>query len=104
MLFTRAPFSMMSPLVGSSSPAISRKSVDLPQPEGPTKTMNSPSSMARSTPWITSTGPKAFLDVSQFKRVGHFSPVVAMPVVMNRCSQTKTSVIGISDTTVIARM
>ena len=32
----------------SSSPAISRSSVDLPQPDGPTKTTNSPSAMSRS--------------------------------------------------------
>ena len=34
--------------VVSSRPAISRSSVDLPQPDGPTKTTNSPSSMSRS--------------------------------------------------------
>ena len=32
-----------SPAVMSSRPAISRSSVDFPQPEGPTKTTNSPS-------------------------------------------------------------
>ena len=35
---------------------------------------------------------------------GHLSPVVAMPVVMKRWSQTKTSVTGRSETTVMARM
>jgi hypothetical protein len=45
------------PPVISSSPAIIRRSVDLPQPEGPTKTMNSPCRISRSTPWITSTAP-----------------------------------------------
>ena len=34
----------------SSSPAIMRSSVDLPQPDGPTKTMNSPDLMSRSMP------------------------------------------------------
>ena len=34
-----------SPAVISSSPAIMRSSVDLPQPDGPTKTTNSPSSI-----------------------------------------------------------
>src|SRR5271166_6554654 len=38
-----------------------RKSVDLPQPEGPTKTANWPSSMLRSTPLMTLTAPNAFL-------------------------------------------
>jgi hypothetical protein len=32
-----------------------RSKVDLPQPEGPTITTNSPSSMAALTPWMTST-------------------------------------------------
>jgi hypothetical protein len=34
------------PEVTSSSPAIRRSSVDLPQPDGPTKTTNSPSSIS----------------------------------------------------------
>jgi hypothetical protein len=38
-----------------------RNSVDLPQPDGPTSTTNSPSPMSTSTPWITSVAPKAFL-------------------------------------------
>ena len=33
----------------SSSPAIMRSSVDLPHPEGPTRTMNSPECTVRST-------------------------------------------------------
>src|SRR3984893_17144123 len=40
----------MSPEVTSSSPAIMRKVVLLPQPEGPTKTTNSRSAMSRSIP------------------------------------------------------
>src|SRR3954467_4028415 len=39
----------MSPLVMSSSPTIIRSSVDLPQPDGPTRIMNSPSAMSRLT-------------------------------------------------------
>ena len=34
-----------------------RISVDLPQPEGPTMTMNSPSLTSMSMPWITGTLP-----------------------------------------------
>ena len=37
-----------------------RRSVDLPQPEGPTNTTNSPELTARSMPWITSTAPYDF--------------------------------------------
>src|SRR5688572_30129855 len=41
----------MRPASISSSPAMQRSKVVLPQPEGPTKTMNSPASMSRSMPW-----------------------------------------------------
>src|SRR5262249_61126299 len=49
------------PDVMFSSPAIMRSRVDLPHPDGPTSTTNSPSSMRTSTPWMTSIAPKAFL-------------------------------------------
>src|SRR6185437_7736099 len=45
----------ISPSVTSSRPAAIRRSVDLPQPEGPTKTTNSPSAMSKSTSRITLT-------------------------------------------------
>src|ERR671910_2947916 len=44
----------------SSRPEIMRSNVDLPQPDGPTKTTNWPSSMVRSTPRTTSVPPKRF--------------------------------------------
>src|SRR5262249_33551313 len=59
-LTTRSPM-QISPEVMFSSPAIIRSRVDLPHPEGPTSTTNSPSSMRTSTPWMTSIAPKAFL-------------------------------------------
>ena len=52
---TRWPSIRMSPLVASSRPQMMRSSVLLPQPEGPTKTQNSPSRTSRSTPGITVT-------------------------------------------------
>src|SRR5215831_4961425 len=54
---TLAPIEMV-PAEISSRPAIMRSSVDLPQPEGPTSTQNSPSSTATSTPYRTSVEPK----------------------------------------------
>src|SRR5262245_33339004 len=39
-------------------PASRKRLVDLPQPDGPRSATNSPSSMARSMPGSTSTGPK----------------------------------------------
>ncbi len=40
---------MTSPSVSSSRPATIRSSVDFPQPEGPTSTMNSPSAISIET-------------------------------------------------------
>src|ERR1700728_2143316 len=45
-LTTRSPIRMVPWLI-SSSPAIIRRAVDFPQPEGPTRTMNSPSWISR---------------------------------------------------------
>jgi hypothetical protein len=53
---TSFPMAISPPVIGSS-PAIIRRSVDLPQPEGPTKTQNSPSATSRSMPLMTSTAP-----------------------------------------------
>src|SRR5262245_46093641 len=58
-LTTRSPMTI-SPLVISSSPAIMRRSVDLPQPDGPTSTQNSPSAIATSTPRMTCVDPNHF--------------------------------------------
>ena len=54
LLTTRPPMSISPPVI-SSSPATMRSSVLLPQPLGPTMTMNSPSGMSALTPWITFT-------------------------------------------------
>src|SRR6185312_6217446 len=56
---TRPPIAIVPPPI-SSRPAIIRSSVDLPQPEGPTSTQNSPSAMSTSTPRITWVEPKYF--------------------------------------------
>src|SRR6266702_1686222 len=52
-LTTRPPISTI-PALGRSSPATMLSSVDLPQPDGPTRTVNSPLSMSRSIPFNTS--------------------------------------------------
>ena len=54
---TTVPPIAISPEEISSSPAIIRSSVDLPQPDGPTNTTNSPERISRSIPWITSLSP-----------------------------------------------
>ena len=55
--FIRCPSISSVPPVIDSSPAIIRSSVDLPQPEGPTKTTSSPFSMSRLMSRRTLTGP-----------------------------------------------
>ena len=55
-LTTRPPIEISPPEI-ISRPAIIRRSVDLPQPEGPTRTTNWPSSMSTLTPCMTCTEP-----------------------------------------------
>src|SRR3954469_9506956 len=57
-LFTTRPPIRTSPPEISSRPAIMRSKVDLPQPEGPTSTQNSPSAIDTSTPCTTCVEPK----------------------------------------------
>src|SRR5260370_19135146 len=56
---TSAPSIRMRPDVTSSSPAIRRSNVDLPQPDGPTKTTNSPSAISRLMSGIAANSPNA---------------------------------------------
>src|SRR3954463_2129637 len=60
-LTTRSPI-FRTPREMSSSPATIRSAVVLPQPDGPTRTMNSPSSIARSRP-LTAVVPSAYVFV-----------------------------------------
>ena len=53
-VLTTLPPIEISPEVMSSSPAIMRSRVDLPQPDGPTRTTNSPSAISTVTPCSTS--------------------------------------------------
>src|SRR5216684_1239506 len=55
---TSRPPIRISPDVGSSSPAIIRRSVVLPEPEGPRRTRNSPSRLSRSTLTTAPTFPR----------------------------------------------
>src|SRR5438309_9810480 len=59
LLTTRSPIEMV-PEVMFSRPASIRNKVDLPQPEGPTSTTNSPSSIGIDTPCKTSKLPNDF--------------------------------------------
>src|ERR1700735_768945 len=54
---TSLPSMRISPSLTLSRPAIMARSVDLPQPDGPTSAMNSPVFASRSMPLRTSTEP-----------------------------------------------
>ena len=57
MLLTTLPPMVICPEVMSSSPAIIRSKVDLPHPEGPTSTTNSPSAISSEMSLSTVTSP-----------------------------------------------
>ena len=68
----------ISPSLGSSSPAIMRIVVVLPQPEGPRKTTNSSSAMSRSTSRTPQSSPQRFwMPFSSIRAMRVFSEVVA---------------------------
>ena len=56
---TRSPIAIVPPVTGSR-PATILSKVDLPQPDGPTSTTNSPSAMSTLTPCKICTAPNAF--------------------------------------------
>src|SRR2546428_13775307 len=60
MSLTTLPSMAIVPPEISSRPASMRNSVDLPHPDGPTSTMNSPSWMSKPMPWMTLVLPKVF--------------------------------------------
>ena len=71
---TCLPSMRISPEETSSSPATMRKAVVLPQPDGPTKIMNSPSSIRRLRPSTALTpSPKLFETLS--------NSMTAMPMI-----------------------
>src|ERR1700751_5331667 len=73
---------LTSPSVTLSSPAMMASKVDLPQPEGPTRTTNSPVLTSRSIPLSTGTEPKFFftrLIGSEAINDGLFEDALAQP-------------------------
>ena len=63
-LDTSTPEMSISPLVTCSRPASMRSAVDLPDPDGPTSTMNSPSPMSRFRASIAGTGLPSYRQVA----------------------------------------
>src|SRR5438552_8704453 len=66
---TSRPPMRIDPDVGDSSPATMRKSVVLPQPDGPSSTRNSPSLVAKSTPSTARTAPSKCFTSDRTSRV-----------------------------------
>src|SRR6201995_5631406 len=64
---TGSPLSRMSPSDGSSRPAIMRRIVDFPHPDGPSRTMNSPSWTSRLT-LFTATVPSGQILVTSLSK------------------------------------
>jgi hypothetical protein len=78
---TTSPSTEISPALISSSPAIIRKVVDLPQPDGPTSTTNSLSAMSRSMPQTASVSSKRLTTLrSETWAIGASQPLVAPAV------------------------
>src|SRR3954453_10343024 len=77
--FTTRPPIAISPALMFSRPASMRSRVDLPQPEGPTSTTNSPSEMSTLTPCSTSKLPK---DLRTFR----MSTVAILPPLVGRAT------------------
>ena len=103
--FTTRPPIAISPSVMVSRPAIMRSSVDLPQPEGPTITMNSPSAIVDVTPWITRTSLRvALLDVLAGRSRPFYFSVSTRPFTNHFCMRITTSAGGSIASIAVAMM
>src|SRR5918997_5113620 len=80
--FTRSPPMISSPSEMSSRPAIIRSAVDFPQPDGPTRIMNSPSPISRSM-FFTASNPSGYRFQTWFSVI---SAMTSPPVVQLRLS------------------
>ena len=73
LVTSRSPMKIL-PALTSSRPASIRRVVDLPHPDGPTRTMNSPSSISRSMPGTVG------LSAPGYQRCAFSNVTVAMTV------------------------
>src|SRR3954451_9099619 len=79
-LTTRSPM-RSSPPDASSSPATIRSAVDLPEPDGPTSTVNPPSSTVRSSPSTARVPSSKTFETSSnaIEATAHLPDVIAIP-------------------------
>src|SRR5471030_942079 len=73
--FTTRLSMAMLPAVMSSRPASIRSIVDFPQPDGPTRTMNSPSAMSSEMPCRTGVAPNDFVICEKDTEAIRISPL-----------------------------
>src|SRR5882672_5948082 len=90
----------MTPSVGCSKPAISRKVVVLPQPDGPRKEWKAPRGISKATLSTATTGPNR-LDTPRKRTsgspvAGRDSDAVLMVAIANGASQSQTAFWGLS--------
>src|SRR5690625_3962429 len=74
------PSTKMSPLVGSSNPAMQRIVVVLPQPEGPSRAKNSPRLMVMLTSSTAVTSPNCLVRLDSCKKVSLSSDMLSRSV------------------------
>src|SRR5436305_3971420 len=84
---------MIVPLSGCSSPAISRKVVDLPHPDGPSSTSSEPSAASKLTPSTARAGPQLLTTSCSSIADIHYQPRPAAR--QGRCPADKQSGFGL---------
>src|SRR5262249_44506896 len=95
---TTSPSMRSSPEVMSSSPAIMFRVVDFPQPDGPTRMMNSPSTMSRFTS-RTATAPSGYFLLTPSSAISATAPhpltaPEVSPATMRRWKNSTKMMIG----------
>src|ERR671939_609510 len=80
---TRSPAMSRSPDEMSSSPTIIRSTVDFPQPDGPTRIMNSPSAISRLTSF-TAWKPSAYFFSTFFSVMAAIFPQIPSQSALDR--------------------
>ena len=84
---TFLPSIQIWPSVTSSRPAMQLSSVDLPQPDGPSSTRNSPSRDVEVEVFSTWTAPKLEREVLDARRLRHAHQPFTAPAAMPRTNQ-----------------
>jgi hypothetical protein len=87
LFVTSSSPSRILPAVGSSKPAISRSTVVLPEPLGPSIEKNSPSAMSRSSSSTARTWSKCLLS-PRTEMAGELAGEVAVAVIELLCSSS----------------